>query len=173
MTEKGGYWLGLLKDWGMALVVMFAGLSTFQYVFNPAPLGSGPAPQFALPNPVDDTIVSLADYGDQPVLLNFWFTDCGPCRHEIPELKAWSTANPDIPIVGISTDQYPAAVLAARSEKLGITYTIAHDKTTEVSRDYDVSVFPTTVLVQNGEILVARVGTVDRTILDMMAKRAK
>jgi thiol-disulfide isomerase/thioredoxin len=157
----------------MALVVMAAGIATFQFIFNPAPRSSGPAPDFILPNPVDDSTVSLADYGDKPVLLNFWFTDCGPCRQEIPELTAWSVAHPDIPIVGISTDQYAPAILAARSQKLGITYTIAHDQTAEVSSDYNVSVFPTTVLVQGGEILVARVGTVDRAVLDRMAEHAR
>jgi thiol-disulfide isomerase/thioredoxin len=28
--------------------------------------------------------VRLADYKGRPLLINFWATDCGPCRHEIP-----------------------------------------------------------------------------------------
>jgi peroxiredoxin len=44
-----------------------------------------PAPAFTLKG-LDGNSVSLADYRGKPVLINFWFSTCFPCRAETPDL---------------------------------------------------------------------------------------
>ncbi|MDD4986191.1 MAG: redoxin domain-containing protein, partial [Dehalococcoidales bacterium] len=43
------------------------------------------APGFELPN-ADGEFVSLSAFKGSPILINFWYTGCPPCRTEIPYL---------------------------------------------------------------------------------------
>lgn len=39
---------------------------------------------------------SNADIKDKVMVLNLWFTGCGPCRREMPELSTWKDEMPDV-----------------------------------------------------------------------------
>ena len=164
------YWANLAKDWGIALVVVFAAFFTWQYINTPNLQSSGAAPDFALENLVGEK-VELSSFGDQLVVLNFWFTDCPPCRSEIPQIVDFHDANPDIPVIGISIDRIPTPHLRSRSGQLGIDYTVLHDRSGVVARSYGVTVFPTTMIVSGGEIRSVRVGEIDRAMLTSMVER--
>lgn len=161
----GGYWLTLLRDWGLAGIVVIAAFATFQWIFNPPPLSHGPAPDFTLPS-LEGGQIAMADYRDKTVILNFWFSDCAPCRQEIPELAHWSEAHPEVPLIGVSTDRMDPSQVRTRALQLGVTYPVAHDMYARVAQDYHVNVFPTTMVVSGGEIRAVRVGAVNRTTLD-------
>lgn len=45
---------------------------------------------------IDGRIWSNADVKDKVMVLNIWFTGCGPCRAEMPELSAWKDEMPDV-----------------------------------------------------------------------------
>ncbi len=47
---------------------------------------------------------SLAEYKGKPVLLHFWASWCGPCRHEMPLLTAWVKQHPEVTIIPLSLD---------------------------------------------------------------------
>ncbi len=166
------YWLGLARDWGISLLIVMVAFGLYQFMTMPAPLAEGPAPAFVLPD-LDGGEIELADFGEQTVVLNFWFTDCGPCRHEIPELSAWSAAHPEVPLIGVSTDQLPGEQVRTRAKQLGVVYPVAHDAYGRVARDYNVGVFPTTVVVSNGEIRNVQMGAIDGSMLDEMVAAAQ
>ena len=46
--------------------------------------------------------VSLSDYRQQWVVLNYWATWCVPCREEIPDLSALHQARDDITVLGLA-----------------------------------------------------------------------
>lgn len=165
------YWMGLARDWGISLVIVFVAFALYQFATAPAPLSEGPAPEFVLPD-LHGGEIELADFGESTVVLNFWFTDCGPCRHEIPELAAWSADHPDVPLIGVSTDQLPAEQLRTRAKQLGVTYPVAHDAYGRVARAYNVGLFPTTIVVSKGEIRTVQMGAIDRTMLDELVHAA-
>jgi peroxiredoxin len=157
---------GLARDWLLAIVVVVALWFVWLTFFAPSPQSSGPAPDFALAD-LQGEEVRLSEH-DHVVVLNFWFTSCPPCRHEIPELSAFHEANPDIPIYGVSVDRMAPERLAAMSRKLGITYPVLHDADSSVARLYGVSLFPTTVVVHQGEIANVRMGEVTKASLEAM-----
>jgi thiol-disulfide isomerase/thioredoxin len=56
----------------------------------------------------DGTTFHLADAKGQWVIVAFWASWCGPCRHELPALATWSKANPDVRVVAVSVDRAQA-----------------------------------------------------------------
>lgn len=47
-------------------------------------------------------VVSLSDYRQQWVVINYWATWCAPCRKEIPDLSALHQARDDITVLGLA-----------------------------------------------------------------------
>lgn len=134
----------LLMDWGLAILV---GFLVFLIADN---LGgakdSGPAPDFTLINVAGGT-TSLDEYAGKTVVINFWGSWCPPCREEIPAFSAWSTANPETPVLGIAVRSGGSEAVAQKAKSLGITYTVlvADD---QVVDDYSIDVYPTTVIIR-------------------------
>lgn len=159
------YWSGLAWDWGTAAAVVVALYFLYTLLFAPS-APRGPAPDFTLAD-LTGTPVQLSQI-EGPVILNFWFTNCPPCRHEIPELVAYHQKHPDVPLYGVSIDQMPTKRLSVLSRKLGITYPVLHDKLQQVAGTYGVNVYPTTLIIKDGQIVNARVGEVTRQSLEYM-----
>ncbi len=47
---------------------------------------------------------SLKEYQGKAVLVHFWASWCGPCRHEMPLLTRWLKQHPDVTIIPVSLD---------------------------------------------------------------------
>jgi thiol-disulfide isomerase/thioredoxin len=63
-----------------------------------------PLPLMTLKSLSGDTI-SLGRYKGKPMLINLWFTNCGPCLSEIPDLNQLKTSFPDIHFVAVTFDK--------------------------------------------------------------------
>ncbi|MFT3763817.1 MAG: TlpA disulfide reductase family protein [Pseudoxanthomonas sp.] len=68
------------------------------------------APTLALTD-VDGKAHALSEWAGRPLLLNYWATWCGPCLKELPELQAFSRAQPadGVRVVGVALDE-PEAI---------------------------------------------------------------
>jgi thiol-disulfide isomerase/thioredoxin len=62
-----------------------------------------PAPRFVIGD--GHASVDLSKLRGKIVVLNLWATWCAPCVEELPSLLALQKRNPNIVVVGISTDQ--------------------------------------------------------------------
>lgn len=165
--------MGLLRDWGLALVVVVGIFVGYEVLFAPSAPSLGDAQDFTLTD-LEGRDVQLSSVSEDVVVLNFWFTSCPPCRAEIPELTAFAAHHPDVGVYGISTDLgMPLKRLARESAALGIDYPVLHDVKGDVARAYGVSVFPTTVVVRDMQIVKARVGAVDHALLESMIAAAR
>jgi thiol-disulfide isomerase/thioredoxin len=63
-----------------------------------------------------------------PLVLNFWFGACEPCKREMPALAAFYKRYGDrVPVLGVdSTDTMPGYALE-QAEKFGVTYPLVAD----------------------------------------------
>lgn len=160
----------MFRDWGIALglaAVLLVGLRVFPLMYEP-PLGE--AKDFSLPS-LTGAPITLSELDNDVVVLNFWFTSCPPCRKEIPELSAFQRENPDIALIGVSTDiGMPLGTLAVLSERLGVDYPVAHDARAITAERYGVSTFPTTLILRDMDVVDAHVGVLDRRRLETMIK---
>jgi thiol-disulfide isomerase/thioredoxin len=72
----------------------------------------------------DGVTRSLKDWKGRPVIVNFWATWCGPCREEIPLLKALRNQrkSEQLEVIGIAIDARDAVLKYARD--IGMDYPI-------------------------------------------------
>ena len=108
-----------------------------------------PAPEFAVVDVHGDTL-RLADFWGRHVLLDFWFTTCGPCIEDTPKLVDIYRAKQahGLEIIGISDDNSREAVLSC-VEKNGIEWpqVIEVENETKPTEIYHISGFPSYVWV--------------------------
>ena len=108
-----------------------------------------PAPEFAVVDIHGDTL-RLADFRGRHVLLDFWFTNCGPCIKDTPKLvEIYRTKQTHgLEIIGISDDDSREAVLRYVEEH-GIEWpqVIEVENETKPTEIYHISGWPSYVWI--------------------------
>jgi thiol-disulfide isomerase/thioredoxin len=132
------------------------------------------APAFRLSRLGGGPPLTLASFRGKAVVVNFWSSECGPCKQEMPRLQraAQRWAAKGAVVVGIDTiDSHGAAKDFAR--KHGVTYPIGYDDVGELATRYGVAYTPTTFFVDRRGRIVKRVlGPVPSSELDAQIRRA-
>jgi len=120
------------------------------------------APDFTLPTLTQQTI-SLRDYRQNVVVLNFWATWCPPCVEEAPSLKEFveRTRSLRVTVIGVSVDQDRAALEKFVVEQQ-ISFPIARDPDQAVASRYGTFKFPETYVIDaDGKIAKKIIGAID------------
>ncbi len=125
------------------------------------------APDFSL-TALDGRPVSLSDWRGQVVLLNFWTTDCVPCRAEMPEIQAAYQAYRDRNFVILSiNEKEDEQAVAQFAETFHLTMPVLLDHDGSTARRYRVRGLPTSFLIDpEGVIRRVRVGEINRPYID-------
>ncbi len=102
--------------------------------------------------------ISLDTFEGQPIVLNFWYPSCPPCRLEMPHFEAaFQTHKDEVAFVAIqqlgldSVDEGQDFV-----EEFGLTYAVGPDTSGTVIKDYDVKTFPTTIFLDADHTIVRK-----------------
>jgi peroxiredoxin len=107
----------------------------------------GPAPDFSLPAR-GGTNLSLSQYKGQVVMINFWATWCGPCRQEMPLLDAMYKKYKGMGFTLIGVNVEPDSKAAEKFlQGMPVTFPVAFDAESRVSKLYNVQGMPSTVIV--------------------------
>lgn len=69
-------------------------------------------------------MVSLSDYRQQWVVVNYWATWCAPCRKEIPDLSALHQARDDITVLGLAFEDTDMETFDTFLEEFSPSYPI-------------------------------------------------
>ena len=136
-----------------------------------APTSAGPvtrsadaAPDFEMvlfgnENHAEGEVVRLSELVGNPVILNFWFPSCPPCRAEMPDLEAaFQRHKADgvrfigVTNMGLDTAQDARDFMA----EIGVTYSLGADSDASIMRAYNVSGFPSTVFLDAEQNLVRK-----------------
>ena len=102
--------------------------------------------------------ISLDTFEGKPIVLNFWYPSCPPCRLEMPHFEAaFQTHKDEVAFVAIqqlgldSEDEGQEFV-----EEFGLTYAVGPDTSGTVIKEYDVKTFPTTVFLDADHTVVRK-----------------
>jgi len=132
------------------------------------------APAFHLARLGGGAPVTLASFRGRAVVVNFWASDCIPCKQEMPRLQQASRrwAGKAAVVVGVDVlDSRGAARSFARTH--GVTYPIGYDDLGDIASKYGVAYTPTTFFVDRRGRIVKRVlGPVSAAELDAQIQRA-
>jgi len=129
------------------------------------------APDFTLTD-LDGNAICLGDFRGKVILIDFMATWCGPCRQQMPHLKAvWEKEEYKGKVVIISIDVDPRVpVEDLESYRQGYPYATwiwAKDTAEQgVAASYGVRAIPTIVIIdQEGYVMFVHVGVTDASTL--------
>jgi peroxiredoxin len=105
------------------------------------------APDFTL-HAMSGPNLRLKEQRGRVVMVNFWATWCGPCRQEMPQLNRLyeKYKGSGFVLLGVNVDD-DASKAADVASKLGVTFPVLLDTDKSVSKMYDLSTMPSTVII--------------------------
>jgi len=101
--------------------------------------------------------VSLTQYKDKPLIVNFWASWCDICQSETPLLASWyKQEHGQIALLGLDENDTTAKALAFAHAK-GVTYTLGFDPLMAAAGPYDIAALPQTFFLNAQHRIVERV----------------
>jgi peroxiredoxin len=107
----------------------------------------GKAPNFTLKSNTGKNI-KLTELRGQVILLNFWASWCGPCRQEMPLLEKLQQRYSALgfTVLGVNVEEDPSKAKSLLKD-IPVSFPILFDTQNTVSKLYDVSAMPSTVMI--------------------------
>jgi thiol-disulfide isomerase/thioredoxin len=100
----------------------------------------------------NDNVISTELWLGEPLVINFWFSTCEPCRREFPVLVAADERFPDIRFIGVNLNDSNAGALAFM-QKYGATFDTFFDRDGQLTNAMGVATTPVTLLVDAGGVV--------------------
>ncbi len=115
------------------------------------------APELALPNLADESIVYLSTYLGRTVLLEFWVSTCPGCQASTPQLDTWRATYADdgLVVILVILDRSPSAAVAYLDRYGYTNFVLAWESSASrpTMAAYGVAVTPTTFLIDRTGVI--------------------
>ncbi len=117
----------------------------------------GDASDFEVSTP-SHGVFNLDRLKGRPLVLNFWFPSCPPCRAELPDLQAAYEGHADeiqflgVQLLGLDSAEEGQEFL----DELGIEYPSGADAENQMVRDFEIVGFPTTIFIDSDHNIVKK-----------------
>ncbi|MEC8986524.1 MAG: TlpA disulfide reductase family protein [Chloroflexota bacterium] len=125
------------------------------------------APEF-LADSINGKPLSLSNYPESPIILNFWASWCPPCRDETPHFeKIWRLyKEKDVVVIGINVQDDLNSANEYISE-FDVTFINGMDKNGRIMVDYGVTGLPVTFFLDREGMIIGRwVGSIGASSLE-------
>ena len=156
LPDSRGAWLALGALASLLLVACGAGTSAAMETANAAPDFQIKA--FGNENFTKDELVSLSQFEGQPVVINFWFPSCPPCRLEMPDLEEASKRHKANGVQFIGVQLLGLDSVADGQEfidDMEVTYLVGADMENKINLAYEVIGYPTSVFLSRDHQIVS------------------
>lgn len=102
--------------------------------------------------------VDLDTFAGKPVVLNFWYPSCPPCRLEMPHFEAaFRSHEGRVAFVGIQQLGLDSVEEGQKFvDEFGLTYAIGPDTSGMLIREYEIISFPTTLFLDDNHKIVRK-----------------
>ena len=93
----------------------------------------------------------------RPMLINFWFSNCQPCKREMPALQqAWASYGDTVRFIGVNT-QDSESITRSFASDVGVEYELVRDPNGRFVTANGIATFPTTLFVRADGTIVEQV----------------
>lgn len=130
---------------------------------------------------------TLSDYKGKVVFLNFWATWCPPCQEEMPDLQEvyeeYGENSGDVIFLTVAnpiTEENPKnsdiseAELTEFVKQKGFTFPVLFDTTGDVLRNFQISAFPTTFMIDaQGEVYGYVAGALEKDTMKQIIQQTQ
>lgn len=107
---------------------------------------------------LDGDHLKLSELRGKVVVLNFWFTKCGPCKQEMPDLNDLAKEFKDKEVVFLAITFNKKEMIQEFLKTNSFNYTIAPNAN-DVITMYGVQSYPTSIVInKEGEIVLKELG---------------
>lgn len=156
------FFAGILLAAGLVVLMAWVNRDNLSPV-----VAGGPAPDFATYD-LQGTPRSLEDYRGKVVLLNIWATWCTPCKEEMPSMQRLyeEIRDEEFQVLAVSIDRAPSdydpknpldGKLRAFADSLGLTFTILHDPSGEITTTYQTTGVPESFVLDRDGIIFKKI----------------
>lgn len=142
----------------LSLLVSFLNIST---LLSAAEIKvNDTAPNITLRDLNNKLIFGKSIFKEKPILAGFFFTNCLPCKKEIPELELLNKKyGLKIKMFLIATDKEGADAVIPYIEKMKITIDVLIDKYSDSAKDFGVTQYPSLFIIgMDGKVLYSCYG---------------
>jgi peroxiredoxin len=109
---------------------------------------------------------ATADLLGRPLIVNFWYSTCAPCKKELPAFAAVQAEYGDrVRFVGIDTLP-PSDHEEAFARDKGVKYELLYDPDGELTTAVGVAAFPQTLIINAQGVIIQQTGELTQAKLE-------
>jgi peroxiredoxin len=118
----------------------------------------------------DGNPVTTRDLVGQPMIINYWYSTCAPCKKELPDFAiVHGELGDQIRFVGVNPLDTPEVNVSFARDR-GVTYELLRDPADEFSSIIGVAAAPFTLFVAADGTVVRQAGVLDAAALRAYAQ---